>query len=88
MDISAAMIHIAPASPLTSASLLHQAARNLYLLEWMHGKDVWRSLVSNEDRYLFFWQVQRMLALTPVEQLAWLPALAVAVQQEKKNRSF
>ena len=83
MDISAAMIHIAPASPLTSASLLHQAARNLYLLEWMHGKDVWRSLVSNEDWYLSFWQVQRMLALTPVEQLAWLPALAVAVQQEK-----
>jgi len=83
MDISAAMIHIAPASPLTSASLLHQAARNLYLLEWMHGKDVWRSLVSNEDRYLSFWRVQRMLALTPVEQLAWLPALAVAVQQEK-----
>jgi len=53
--------------------LVRQAARNLHTVEWLSD---WF------DRWSF-WRTRRMMAVTPDEAAAWLPALAFAVSREK-----
>ena len=56
--------------------LARRAARNLHIVEWLSGNDTWRF------NWLYrwnFWRIRRMMAMTPDEAAAWLPALALAV---------
>jgi len=60
--------------------LVRQAARNLNTVEWLSENDTWRSAwLCRRD----FWRTRRMMARTPDEAAAWLPALAFAVSCEK-----
>ena len=68
-----------PVVPSTSPSpLARQAARNLYSLEILAQRPVWTDWFCRRD----FWRTRRMMAMTPDEAAAWLPAVAVAVQRE------
>jgi hypothetical protein len=60
--------------------LARQAARNLHTVEWLSGNDTWRSAWFCR---WYFWRTRRMMAVTPDEAAAWLPALAFAVSCEK-----
>jgi len=60
--------------------LVRQAARNLLALEWLSENDTWR---SDWLCRWYFWRTRRMMARTPDEATAWLPALAFAVSCEK-----
>jgi len=60
--------------------LVRQAARNLHRLELMAGNTAWS---SNPFYRQYFWRTRRMMARTPDESAAWLPALAFAVSCEK-----
>ena len=60
--------------------LVCQAARNLHTVEWLSGNDTWR---FNWLCRRYFWRTRRMMARTPDEAAAWLPALAFAVSCEK-----
>jgi len=60
--------------------LVRKAARNLHTVEWLSENDTWRSAwLCRRD----FWRTRRMMAMTPDEAAAWLPALAFAVSCEK-----
>jgi len=60
--------------------LVRQAARNLHTVEWLSENDTWRfAWFCRRD----FWCTQRMMARTPDEAAAWLPAVAFAVSCEK-----
>ena len=61
--------------------LVRQAARNLHTVEWLSENDTWRSDASFYRWY--FWRTRRMMAMTPDEAAAWLPALAFTVSCEK-----
>jgi len=61
--------------------LVRQAARNLYQLELIRGTLVWTDCYCRRK----FWHVQRMMARTPDETAAWLPALAFAVSHERNT---
>jgi len=60
--------------------LVRQAARNLRTVEWLSENDTWRSAWLCRR---YFWRTRRMMAMTPDEAAAWLPALAFAVSCEK-----
>jgi len=60
--------------------LVRQAARNLHTVEWLSENDTWRSDWLCRQ---YFWSTRRMMAMTPDEAVAWLPALAFAVSCEK-----
>jgi len=60
--------------------LVRQAARNLHTVEWLSENDTWR---SNWFCRRYFWRTRRMMARTPDETAAWLPAMAFAVSCEK-----
>jgi hypothetical protein len=64
---------------LFDSQLARQAARNLYQLELISRTPVWTDWRRRQE----FWHVQRMMARTPDETAAWLPALAFAVSCEK-----
>jgi len=65
---------------LFASPLVCQAARNLRTVEWLSENDTWRfAWFCRRD----FWRTQRMMARTPDEAAAWLPALAFAVSCEK-----
>jgi hypothetical protein len=59
--------------------LVRQAARNLHRLEVLMANPGWTDLPGRDD----FWRAWRMMALTPDEATAWLPALAFAVSCER-----
>jgi len=60
--------------------LVRQAARNLRTVEWLSENDTWRF----DWFYRWsFWRTRRMMAMTPDEAAAWLPALAFAVSRER-----
>jgi len=65
---------------LAVSPLVRQAARNLHRLELMAGNTAWS---SNPFYRRYFWRTRRMMAMTPDEAAAWLPALAFAVSCEK-----
>jgi len=61
--------------------LIRQAARNLCALEYLSGIRTWS---FNPFYRLDFWYTRRMMmAVTPDEAAAWLPALAFAVSCER-----
>jgi hypothetical protein len=64
---------------LFASPLVRQAARNLHRLELLTENPAWTDLVCRWN----FWHTRRMMALTPDEAAAWLPALAFAVSCEK-----
>jgi len=59
--------------------LVRQAARNLHRLEVLTANPLWTDLYRRED----FWRAWWVMALTPDEATAWLPALAFAVSRER-----
>jgi hypothetical protein len=59
--------------------LVRQAARNLHRLEVLTANPLWTDMSCRAD----FWRAWRVMALTPDEATAWLPALAFAVSREK-----
>jgi len=62
--------------------LVRKAARNLRTVEWLSENDTWRpAWLCRRD----FWCTQQMMARTPDEAAAWLPALAFAVSCEKDD---
>jgi len=65
---------------LFASPLARQAARNLHTVGWLSENDTWRSDWSYRWN---FWRTRRMMARTPDEAAAWLPALAFAVSCEK-----
>jgi len=65
---------------LFASPLVRQAARNLRTVEWLSENNTWRS--DSSYRWIF-WRTRRMMAVTPDEAAAWLPALAFAVSREK-----
>jgi len=65
---------------LSASPLARQAARNLRTVEWLSENNTWRS----DSSYRWnFWRTRQMMARTPDEAAAWLPALAFAVSCEK-----
>jgi len=65
---------------LFASPLACQAARNLRTVEWLSENNTW----SSDSSYRWnFWRTRRMMARTPDEAAAWLPALAFAVSCEK-----
>jgi len=60
--------------------LVRQAARNLHSVEWLSENNTWRSDWLCRQ---YFWSTWRMMARTPDEAAAWLPALAFAVSCEE-----
>jgi hypothetical protein len=62
------------------SQLARQAARNLHTVEWLSENNTWS---SNPSCRWNFWRTRRMMARTPDEAAAWLPALAFAVSCEK-----
>jgi hypothetical protein len=58
--------------------LARQAARNLRTVEWLSENNTWS---FNPFYRRDFWRTRRMMAVTPDEAAAWLPALAVTVQR-------
>jgi len=70
---------------LFASPLARQAARNLHTVEWLSENDTWRSEQSRMASWFYrgiFWRTRRMMAMTPDEAAAWLPAVAVTVQRE------
>jgi len=67
-----------PAAPSVSP-LVRQAARNLHRLELLAEHPAWTDWVCRWH----FWRTRRMMAKTPDDPAAWLPALALAVSCEK-----
>ena len=67
---------------LSVSLLVCQAARNLYRnlyrLEFLTANFPW----TDPSWRAHFWRTRRMMVQTPDEAAAWLPALAVTVQQE------
>jgi len=59
--------------------LVRQAARNLHRLEVLTEHPDWTNWVCRWH----FWRTRRMMAVTPDEAAAWLPALAFALSCEK-----
>jgi len=59
--------------------LVRQAARNLHRFELLTEHPAWTDWVRRRH----FWRTRRMMAVTPDEAAAWLPALAFAVSCEK-----
>jgi hypothetical protein len=59
--------------------LVRQAARNLHQLELLTENPAWTDWVCRRH----FWRTRRIMAVTPDEAAAWLPALAFAVSCEK-----
>jgi len=67
---------------LAVSPLVCQAARNLHTVEWLSENNTW----SSDSLYRWnFWRTRRMMAVTPDETAAWLPALAFAVSCEKDD---
>jgi hypothetical protein len=65
---------------LFASPLARQAARNLRTVEWLSENNIW----SSDSFYCWdFWRTRRMMAVTPDEAAAWLPALAFAVSRER-----
>jgi hypothetical protein len=65
---------------LFASPLARQSARNLHTVEWLSENNTW----SSDWFYRWsFWRTRRMMAVTPDEAAAWLPALAFAVSCEK-----
>jgi len=64
---------------LFASPLARQAARNLHRLEVLTENPAW----TNWFYRWYFWRTRRMMAVTPDEAAAWLPALAFAVSREK-----
>jgi len=67
---------------LFASPLVRQAARNLRTVEWLSENNTWSSDLSY--RWIF-WRTRRMMARTPDEAAAWLPALAFAVSRERNT---
>jgi len=67
---------------LFASPLARQAARNLHTVEWLSENDTWR---PGWFCRWYFWRTRRMMARTPDEAAAWLPALAFAVSYEKDD---
>jgi len=67
---------------LFASPLVRQAARNLRTVEWLSENDTWR---PGWFCRWYFWRTRRMMARTPDEAAAWLPALAFAVSCEKDD---
>jgi len=65
---------------LFASLLVRQAARNLHTVEWLSENDTWR---SDWLCRWYFWRTRRVMARTPDEAAAWLPAVAFAVSCEK-----
>jgi len=65
---------------LFASPLVRQAARNLHTVEWLSENNTWRSTWFCRR---YFWRTRRMMAVTPDEAAAWLPALAFAVSCEE-----
>jgi hypothetical protein len=65
---------------LSVSPVVCQAARNLRRVEWLYENDTWR---ADSLSWVDFWRTQRMMAKTPEEAAAWLPALAFAVSRER-----
>jgi hypothetical protein len=65
---------------LFASPLVRQAARNLHRLELMAENTAWS---SNWFYRWNFWRTQRMMAVTPDEAAAWLPAMNLTVSREK-----
>jgi len=66
--------------PCFVSPLARQAAWNLCALECLSGTHTWS---FNPFYRWSFWCTRRMMAMTPDEAAAWLPALAFAVSCEK-----
>jgi len=64
---------------LFASPLVRQAARNLHRLEVLTANPLWTDMCRRED----FWRAWWVMARTPDEAAAWLPALAFAVSCEK-----
>ena len=64
---------------LSVSLLVRQAARNLHRLEVLTANPIWTDMSCR----WYFWRNRRMMAMTPDEAAAWLPALAFAVSCEK-----
>jgi hypothetical protein len=64
---------------LFASPLVRQSARNLHRLEVLTANSLWTDIYRRED----FWRAWRVMALTPDEATAWLPALAFAVSRER-----
>ena len=67
---------------LFASPLARHAARNLCALECLSGTRTWS---FNPFYRRYFWRTRRMMAMTPDEAAAWLPALAFAVSCEKDD---
>ena len=67
---------------LFASPLVRQAARNLHTVEWLSENDNWRSAWFCRQ---YFWRTRRMMAVTPDEAAAWLPAMAFAVSGERNT---
>jgi hypothetical protein len=65
--------------PPSVSPLVRQATRNLHRLEVLTANHLWTDLFYRAN----FWRTQRMMAQTPDEAAAWLPALAFAVSRER-----
>ena len=66
---------------LFASPLARQAARNLYQLEFISRIPDWINWWYHRD----LWCARRLMAMTPDEAAAWLPALAFAVSCEKND---
>jgi len=65
---------------LFTSPLARQAARSLHTVEWLSENNTW----SSDSYYRWnFWRTRRMMARTPDEAAAWLPALAFALSREE-----
>jgi len=64
----------------SASPLVRQAARNLRTVGWLSENDTWRSDWLCRQ---YFWSTRRIMAVTPDEAAAWLPALAFAVSCEE-----
>ena len=64
---------------LSVSLLVRQAARNLHRLEVLTANPIWIDISFRWN----FWRTWRMMAMTPDDAAAWLPALAFAVSCEK-----
>jgi len=65
---------------LAVSPLVCQAARNLHTVEWLSENNTWRSDWLCRD---YFWRTRRMMAVTPDDAAAWLPALAITLHQKQ-----
>jgi len=64
---------------LFASPLVRQAARNLHRLELLTKNPAWTDWFYR----WYFWHTPQMMAVTPDEAAAWLPAMAFAVSCEK-----